>query len=539
MKIKQLLVRSGESGLSELISHSLLEILYEFEKQPTIKRLTEVILEIYGEQTYIDDAKKRKKILQYLTKEEATELCVRLGLNKDEPWNSLANFNLNSERRELLNSFFDIESHKPPEKKQENEEYHEIIEPRYPLFIHQEKAAKEIKEYLSTPKSRVLLHMPTGSGKTRTAMSIAVDFLRNEIVSRDQSIIVWLADTYELCEQAYSEFVKAWSYLGVGETNIYKVYGNSDVALSDIKHGFVVCGLQKLNSIRQQNVKSFYSFGKKANLVVFDEAHKVVAPTYQHMVELFQENGKAAILGLSATPGRSTYDHERNINFAEFFNYQKVTLAVEGYSSPVDYLEKEGYLAKVSYHEIPYEPKDLKFTKSEILALEQGSDISERSLKVLGMEAQRNIKILSLCLEQVALGKKVILFACSVESAEAIFALLRYNNVAAGIVTSNTPEDLRKDTIDRYKEPRSKQEELKILVNFGVLTTGFDAPITNVAIIARPTNSLTLFSQMVGRATRGIKAKGNELSNVYYIKDTLSGMVDMVTAFSHWDDVWN
>lgn len=327
--------------------------------------------------------------------------------------------------------------------------------------------------------------------------------------------------------------------MGVGETNIYKVYGNSDVALADIKHGFVVCGLQKLNSIRQQNVKSFYSFGRKANLVVFDEAHKVIAPTYQHMVELFQENGKAAILGLSATPGRSTYDHERNLNFAEFFNYQKVTLAVEGFSSPVDYLEKEGYLAKVSYHEIPYEPKDLKFTKSEILALEQGSDISERSLKVLGMEAQRNIKILSLCLEQVALGKKVILFACSVESAEAIFALLRYNNVAAGIVTSNTPEDLRKDTIDRYKEPRSKQEELKILVNFGVLTTGFDAPITNVAIIARPTNSLTLFSQMVGRATRGIKAKGNEFSDVYYIKDTLSGMVDMVTAFSHWDDVWN
>ena len=380
--------------------------------------------------------------------------------------------------------------------------------------------------------------MPTGSGKTRTAMSISVDFLRNEIESRDQSIIVWLADTYELCEQAYSEFVKAWSYLGVGETSIYKVYGNSNIDLSDIKSGFVVCGLQKLNSIRQQNVKSFYSFGKKAKLVVFDEAHKVVAPTYQHMIELFQENGKAAMLGLSATPGRSTYDRERNISFAEFFNYKKVTLTVEGYNSPVDYLEKEGYLAKVRYHEIPYEPKDLKFTQSEILALDQGSDISERSLKVLGKEAQRNIKILSLSLEQVALGKKVILFACSVESAEAIFALLRYNNIAAGIVTSNTPEDIRKDTIDRYREPSSDRDELKILVNFGVLTTGFDAPITNVAIIARPTNSLTLFSQMVGRASRGIKAKGNELSDVYYIKDTLSGMVDMVRAFSHWDDAW-
>ena len=117
MKIKQLLVRSGESGLNELISHSLLEILYEFEKQPTIKRLTEVILEIYGEQTYIDDAQKRRNILQYLTKEEATEVCIRLNLNKDNPWNSLANFNLTAERREILNKFFEIENHKPLEKK--------------------------------------------------------------------------------------------------------------------------------------------------------------------------------------------------------------------------------------------------------------------------------------------------------------------------------------------------------------------------------------------------------------------------------------
>lgn len=71
-----------------------------------------------------------------------------------------------------------------------------------------------------------------------------------------------------------------------------------------------------------------------------------------------------------------------------------------------------------------------------------------------------------------------------------------------------------------------------------MLTTGFDAPSTNVAIIARPTNSLTLFSQMVGRATRGVAAGGNEFSDVFYIKDTLPGMIDMVKAFSYWDDAW-
>ena len=130
------------------------------------------------------------------------------------------------------------------------------------------------------------------------------------------------------------------------------------------------------------------------------------------------------------------------------------------------------------------------------------------------------------------------MFACSVESAEAIFALLKYKNIAAGLITSKTPGIIRNNTIKQYKSPTTPQDELKILVNYGVLTTGFDAPSTNVAIIARPTNSLTLFSQMVGRATRGINANGNEYSDIYYIKDTLIGMTDMVNAFSHWDDAW-
>ena len=48
-----------------------------------------------------------------------------------------------------------------------------------------------------------------------------------------------------------------------------------------------------------------------------------------------------------------------------------------------------------------------------------------------------------------------------------------------------------------------------IVVNYGVLTTGFDAPAISAAVIARPTRSLVLYSQMIGRATRGTRAGGN------------------------------
>lgn len=79
-----------------------------------------------------------------------------------------------------------------------------------------------------------------------------------------------------------------------------------------------------------------------------------------------------------------------------------------------------------------------------------------------------------------------------------------------------------------------------MLCNFGVLTTGFDAPNTSAAIIARPTKSLVLYSQMVGRATRGTKAGGNETCEISTIVDTkLPGFGDMAEAFTNWEDVWD
>ena len=79
-----------------------------------------------------------------------------------------------------------------------------------------------------------------------------------------------------------------------------------------------------------------------------------------------------------------------------------------------------------------------------------------------------------------------------------------------------------------------------VLCNFGVLTTGFDAPATSAAIIARPTRSLVLFSQMVGRATRGPKAGGNaEAEIVTVIDPQLPGFGNVAEAFTNWEDVWN
>ena len=79
-----------------------------------------------------------------------------------------------------------------------------------------------------------------------------------------------------------------------------------------------------------------------------------------------------------------------------------------------------------------------------------------------------------------------------------------------------------------------------VIVNYGVLTTGFDAPAISAAVIARPTRSLVLYSQMVGRATRGTRAGGNEEAEIVTVVDPhLPGFGNVADAFRNWEDVWN
>ena len=78
-----------------------------------------------------------------------------------------------------------------------------------------------------------------------------------------------------------------------------------------------------------------------------------------------------------------------------------------------------------------------------------------------------------------------------------------------------------------------------VLFNFGVLTAGFDAPRTRCVIIARPTTSLVLYSQMAGRAMRGPRAGGNPRADILTVVDTnLPGFGSVTEAFTNWEELW-
>lgn len=219
-----------------------------------------------------------------------------------------------------------------------------------------------------------------------------------------------------------------------------------------------------------------------------------------------------------------------------FFNRQKVTLSVRGYDSPVDYLIDEKYLARPVFQPLFYDSNQRELSASEIQRLANTLDIPDDILERLAVDDQRNLAIISAIEGLVQKHSRVIVFAATVGHARMLAAVLRARGILANSITSGTASAERSRIIAEF---RDRSDEPYVLCNYGVLTTGFDAPRTSAAVIARPTKSLVLYSQMVGRATRGTRAGGNEVATIVTVVDqNLPGFGAMEDAFMNWEDVW-
>ncbi len=527
------------NDIQDLFNKETLEIIHAFNRNFGKKKLTDTLLDIYDPVDILDDPIKRKVVLEALSEKDAVELAksVELYTERKNVWDTLKAAFRSSKQKKQLYQFFDINDVNLIEEEPSLiSPAQEVITPLYPLFKHQETAVSEVKECF-LKHDRVLLHMPTGSGKTRTAVNFICDFLRNSNETRDNMLIVWLADTEELCEQASKELINSWNYLGVGDITINRLYSRYELDLSDIQSGILIAGASKLYKRLIFNQKKAIPFAKKCSLLIFDEAHKILAPTYKYVSEQLSLFGRTAkVLGLSATPGRVTQENDEfeNQRLADFFQSQKVVLKVDGYNDPITYLQDEGYLAQVNYHDVNYESSELQLSLEDKKAIEEKDEIPNKVLAKISIDAKRNLKIVNIVSGLVKEDKKMILFACSVSHAEALCSLFNYKNINARLISAKTRNAIRKQTIEDYKNGK-----IDVLVNFGVLTTGFDAPITNVAIITRPTKSLTLYSQMVGRATRGVRAGGNKQCDIYTVIDaSIPAFRSVVESFQYWDDCW-
>jgi superfamily II DNA or RNA helicase len=131
---------------------------------------------------------------------------------------------------------------------------------------------------------------------------------------------------------------------------------------------------------------------------------------------------------------------------------------------------------------------------------------------------------------------RILFFGTTVAHAEVMATVLQARGHRAAVITGETDGSERKRRIRTFKQSGG---EPMLLCNYGVLTTGFDAPNTSAAMIARPTQSLVLYSQMVGRAIRGTKAGGNKTAEIVTVVDeSLPGFDSVANAFKNWEDVW-
>lgn len=406
------------------------------------------------------------------------------------------------------------------------------VSPVYGLFDHQRHAVSQLLKILSEGERRALLHLPTGVGKTRTAMHVVVDILK----ANEPSVVVWLASGKELLEQAVLTFQEAWKYLGNRPLRIGSMWGNRMPDLDSFEDGFLAIGLAKGWSVISSSDPDWaVRLSPRVRLVVFDEAHQSIAATYRRITEELILDHRSSLLGLSATPGRTWADIDADGKLAEFFAHTKVGLEVPG-DNPIEYLIEHEYLARPTFSTLLSEP-GVKLSEQELKKLTDSLDIPSEILENLCMSAQYVTAVLSAIHDLINENhSRILVFSATVDHAQVLSAILAAQNIRTGVVTGTTPIRNREQTIRTFK---SNDPQPMVLVNFGVLTTGFDAPAASAVVIARPTRSLVLYSQMVGRAIRGPKAGGTETCKIITVVDpSLAGFGDIAKAFLNWEDVW-
>ena len=521
------------ASLRTIIDQSALDVLRQLDPELLDSaELSQVASKLFEPANLLGDADMRVKVVGLLPLPKARELARRIGADAGRSvYAHLGEAVRDQGCIAELYSFFGVvedpraPSYGPPSVLK--------VTPEYGLFEHQRVAAQKVLRRLSEEPRKVVLHMPTGSGKTRTAMHIVASHLR----SRESTLVVWLAHSQELLEQAASEFESSWSRIGNREIDLVRFWGNRQADILAIQDGVIVAGLGKLHSLDRRDPNAILRLADRASLTIIDEAHQALAPTYESLLStLYTKRPNNALLGLTATPGRTWADVVEDQKLSDMFERQKVTLEVEGYPDPVNFLIQEGFLANPTFVTLNSEA-GLNMSDDDISTLSRAVDVPQSILERLGDDSRRNLKILTTIEDLTKRHSRVVVFAPSVKSSKLLAALLTIRGHEADAVTANSGALERERLIRRF---RSADPNPMVLCNYGVLTTGFDAPRISAAVIARPTRSLVLYSQMVGRATRGPRVGGNERAEVVTVVDPhLPGFGSIVDAFKNWEDVWN
>lgn len=557
--------------LKDFLGRDLVESLLEWsnEREPfqTKARFIDMILCIYGV-NILKNKDFRCQLLKSLPKNEILNLRNDLPqkYRNTEQLNDIVNAaaSVPWKNNKINERLLRLLGYVPDDIFEKNESVNEavsIVESYgkfYELLDYQYIIRQRALNILTSSNqlSRFLIHMPTGTGKTKTAMHIIVHHYNYNL--KKKGLIIWIAHTTELLQQAYDTFTSVWENIGNGKINTYKLWGaNSIKSIDDELNGFMICGIQKLQSLYATDTGLFQKLVRNACLIIYDEAHKASATETRQIINEFMVKKEGmcnrTLMGLTATPGRLTevsFDNDLLVSMFEnriigidtkLINDVNLlpgeAVNTENEKDVIRYFQDRGVLAKIKKEELSYPESlsDEEINSIRIVATANGyDDFSKKTLEIIGKNKCRNLRILQKLRELNIDGIPTIVFACSVTHARLLSSMLTIEGIPNALIIGDMVPKDRSDAIADFKDANSK---MKILINYEVLTTGFDATNIQCVFITRPTQSVVLYSQMLGRGLRGPQMGGNETCLLIDIKDNLRQFNENM-AFSHFNNYW-
>lgn len=364
--------------------------------------------------------------------------------------------------------------------------------------------------------TRVMVSLPTGSGKTRVVVECLLDALQE---GRLRGCILWVAQTEELCEQAVQAMGDVWN--GRAECPprdlaVQRVWGGLSAEV-DLTADAIVCTPESFNS----KLREFSSndeglkedaVANQVGVVVIDEAHLSLANEYKNLFDLGDVCRR--LIGLTATPGKANDDDARRL--AKRYQLNILTPASLG-SEPIASLTTRRVLAKALFNQIAVEDEVVSLTNDEIEFFQRFKDYKGSVLTRLGKSEKRNARIVWELSAIPNDAGQVLVFASSVSSARWLAGVLGAIGRSAAVVDAAASKVSRSHAIESFR-----RGETQFMLNYAVLAQGFDAPKVSYVVIARPVNSIVLVEQMLGRGLRGPLNGGTETCRILVFEDQFS-----------------
>ncbi|WP_295092536.1 DEAD/DEAH box helicase family protein [Ruminococcus sp.] len=399
------------------------------------------------------------------------------------------------------------------------------------LYEHQVEALKALNAINKKPDFRTLLVLPTGGGKTMTA----VYWLLQNAVDQGKKIL-WIAHRHLLLEQAADTFINnAYTSIMINHTTFrYRIISGMHDKPVHIKKDDNILIVSK-DSINR-SLERLDSWLKNEDVfLVIDEAHHAVAKTYRKTIKYVEEHAKSMkLLGLTATPFRTSEKEKGALSqiFTDDIVYKiDLNALIDG-----DIL---AYPKFIDGCETGVELGDMIGLKN-IQEIENFDALPKNIQEFLQENNERNSFIVDHYVRNKEKYGKTIVFAINKTNAFALNALFRKNKIRSDYIVSDVRDAALGITISsKENEEKIKQYrdgKLDVLINVNILTEGTDLPQTHTVFLTRPTISRVFMTQMVGRALRGKKAGGTTDAYIVPFIDNWNGKIAWVNPQSLFKD---